>query len=68
MVDLRFHDLRHEGISRHFEMGMDAPFVAQISGHKTSISLDRYTHVEEVGDKFCEWIWLYKVLGSAAEL
>jgi hypothetical protein len=67
-VDLRFHGFQYEGISRHFEMGMDAPFVVQISGHKKSVSLEKYTHVEEVGDKFCEWIWFYKPLASASEL
>ena len=32
--DLRFHDLRHEAVSRFFEMGMSVPEVALISGHK----------------------------------
>ena len=30
--DLRFHDLRHEGISRLFEMGRTIPQVATVSG------------------------------------
>ena len=34
VVDLRFHDLRHEAISRFFEMGLSVPEVALISGHK----------------------------------
>jgi integrase len=42
IVDLRFHDLRHEGVSRLFEMGLDAAEVAQISGHKTIAMLFRY--------------------------
>ena len=34
LVDLRFHDLRHEAISRFFELGLNIPEVAVISGHK----------------------------------
>jgi integrase len=43
---LRFHDLRHEGISRLFEMGLDIPEVALISGHLTWATLKRYTHLK----------------------
>ena len=43
--DLRFHDLRHEAISRFFEMGMSIPEVALISGHKDVRQLLRYTHL-----------------------
>ena len=32
---LRFHDLRHEAISRLFELNLTVPEVAFISGHKT---------------------------------
>ena len=31
---LRFHDLRHEAISRFFEKGLNSPEVALISGHR----------------------------------
>ena len=31
--DLRFHDLRHEAVSRLFEMGLSVPEVAFIGGH-----------------------------------
>jgi integrase len=34
ITDLRFHDLRHEVVSRFFEMGMSFTEVALISGHK----------------------------------
>lgn len=44
--DLRFHDLRHEAISRMFEKGMTIPEVAGISGHKTWSSLKRYTQLK----------------------
>lgn len=42
IVDLRFHDLRHEGISRLFELHMSIPDVAKFSGHKDWKSLKRY--------------------------
>jgi integrase len=42
--DLRFHDLRHEAISRFFEKGLTVPEVALISGHKDMRMLFRYTH------------------------
>jgi integrase len=42
--DLRFHDLRHEAISRFFERGLTIPGVALISGHKDMRMLLRYTH------------------------
>lgn len=45
ITDLRFHDLRHEGISRFFEMGLSVPEVALISGHKDVRQLFRYTHL-----------------------
>jgi integrase len=44
--DLRFHDLRHEAISRFFEMGLSVPEVALISGHKTPSQLFRYTNLK----------------------
>lgn len=42
---LRFHDLRHEAISRFFEMGLNVMEVASISGHKDLRMLQRYTHL-----------------------
>jgi integrase len=42
--ELHFHDLRHEAISRFFEMGLTVPEVAMISGHKDMRMLLRYTH------------------------
>ena len=44
--DLRFHDLRHEAISRFFEMKLTIPEVALISGHKDVKMLFRYTHLK----------------------
>lgn len=43
--DLRFHDLRHDGISRLFEADYDIPQVAAISGHRSWRNLQRYTHL-----------------------
>ena len=43
--NLRFHDLRHEAISRFFELGLSIPEVALISGHKDPRMLFRYTHI-----------------------
>jgi len=46
ITGLRFHDLRHEAISRFFEMGLSLPEVALISGHKDPRMLFRYTHIK----------------------
>jgi integrase len=46
IVDLRFHDLRHEAISRLFEKGLNPMEAASISGHKTLSMLKRYTHLD----------------------
>lgn len=43
---IRFHDLRHEAISRLFEKGLTVPEVASISGHKTPSQLFRYAHAD----------------------
>ncbi|MCE8441763.1 tyrosine-type recombinase/integrase [Rhodovulum sulfidophilum] len=50
--DLHFRDLRHEGISRLFEMGWNIPHVAAVSGHRSWVSLKRYTYIRETGDKY----------------
>jgi integrase len=39
-------DLRHEAISRLFELGLTMPEVASISGHKTTSMLFRYAHAD----------------------
>lgn len=64
--DLRFHDLRHEGVSRLFEMGWDIPRVASVSGHRSWQTLVRYTHLEKEGDKYEGWPWLEKAILSPA--
>jgi len=57
--DLRFHDLRHEAVSRLFELGLNVPEVALISGHRDPRMLFRYTHprpekiAEKLASKSC---------------
>lgn len=46
IYDLRFHDLRHEGVSRLFEKGWSIPQVAAVSGHKDWTQLKRYTQLK----------------------
>lgn len=43
--DIRWHDLRHEGVSRLFERGLDMMTVAVFSGHRDINMLRRYTHL-----------------------
>ena len=43
--DFRFHDLRHEAVSRFVESGLGDQEVAAISGHKSMQMLKRYTHL-----------------------
>jgi integrase len=55
LPDLHFHDLRHEAISRLFELGLTVPEVASISGHRTLSQLMRYAHANHasIRAKFC---------------
>ena len=46
--DLRFHDLRHEAISRLLEVGLTIPEVASVSGHRTASMLARYAHPDPI--------------------
>jgi len=41
---VRFHDLRHEAISRWFELGLTIPEIMQLSGHSDSNVLMLYAH------------------------
>lgn len=43
---LHLHDLRHEAISRWFEMGFSIPEVAAMSGHSDWRSLKIYTQID----------------------
>jgi integrase len=59
VLDLHFHDLRHECASWLFELGWDIPRVAGVTGHKSWASLQRYTHIQGHGvhDKWAGWRW-----------
>ena len=46
ITDFRFHDLRHEAVSRLVERGLNVMEVSAISGHKTLQMLRRYTHLK----------------------
>lgn len=61
--DLHFHDLRHEGVSRLFEMDWDIPRVSSVSGHRDWNSLRRYAHYHRIGDKYQFWKWNDFILG-----
>ena len=45
LKDFRFHDLRHEAVSRLVEAGFSDQEVSAISGHKSMQMLKRYTHL-----------------------
>lgn len=63
--DLHFHDLRHDGVSRLFEIGRNIPQVAGVSGHRSWTSLKRYTHLRQSGDKYAGWRWLEEIAPQA---
>ena len=43
--DLRFHDLRHKATADFFRDGLEIPYVALMTGHKTWAMLKRYTEI-----------------------
>ena len=55
--NLHFHDLRHEGVSRLFEMGRDIARASLVSGHRSWSSLQRYTHIRHSGDRYANFGW-----------
>ena len=55
--DLHFHDLRHDAVSRAFEMGWSAAKVRMMSGHRSWSSLEIYTNLEKIGDRLEGWKW-----------
>jgi len=46
LSNFRYHDLRHEAVSRFFEAGLSLAEVALISGHRDPRLLFRYTHLK----------------------
>ncbi|TXN15785.1 site-specific integrase [Methylobacterium sp. WL122] len=57
LPDFRWHDLRHEAISRFFELGLSIAEVAVISGHRDFKLLFRYTHLrpEDISSKLAKF-------------
>jgi integrase len=55
-VNLHLHDLRREGTSRLFDLGLSIPEVATITGHKTWAMLAVYTkpRVDDLARKLAE--------------
>jgi site-specific recombinase XerD len=45
IIDLHFHDLRHEATSRLFEAGLTIEQVPLVTGHKDWKMLRRYTQL-----------------------
>lgn len=45
LCDFRLHNLRHEAVSRFFELRLTSAEVALISGHRDPRMLARYTHL-----------------------
>lgn len=65
LQDLRFHDLRHEAVSRFFELGLSLTEVALISGHRDPRMLFRYTHLrpESLVEKLRGRAWSEETVG-----
>lgn len=59
--DLHLHDLRHEGVSRLFEMGLSIAEVKTVSAHSTLVQLQRYANIKMPGDKLEGWIWIERL-------
>ncbi|WP_243698554.1 site-specific integrase [Paracoccus alkanivorans] len=49
ILDLHFHDLRHEATSRLFQAGFSIEQVALVTGHKDWKMLRHYTHIRPEG-------------------
>lgn len=46
LTEVKMHSMRHEAISRMFEIGLTIPEVSVVSGHRTLSCLQRYTHLK----------------------
>ena len=44
--DFRWHDARHEAVSRLFERGLRAEEVMAVSGHSSHAMVSRYLHLQ----------------------
>ena len=45
-------------------MGWNIPHVEAVSGHRSWVSLKRYTHIRETGDKYTTWAGLQLASGN----
>lgn len=68
IVDLHFHDLRHEGISRLSECGLTIPEVSDVSGHMDWAGLKRYTHLRGKGDPYAGWVWIDRLMAGELDI
>nr|WP_236844373.1 tyrosine-type recombinase/integrase [Bordetella sp. 02P26C-1] len=52
--NLHWHDLRHEACSRLADLGWSVFQIQRVSGHKSILSLKRYTHIatDSIHDRF----------------
>lgn len=66
--ELHFHDLRHDGVSRLFEMDWEIPRVASVSGHRDWNSLRRYTHLRGSREPYQNWEWLRVIVRATVSL
>lgn len=59
---LHFHALRHEGVSRLFDIDWDIPRGASVrGGHRDWSSLRRYTHLGRRGGPYAGWKWMDRI-------
>ncbi len=68
LKDLRFHDMRHDGISRLFEIHWCILRVSSVSGHRDWNSLSRYTHMRGRGAPYQGWEWLKRIVEAEVDL
>lgn len=66
IADLHFHDMRHEGVSRLFEMGTSIPDAARVSGHRSWATLQRYAHLRHRGDVWAGWDGVARAVAEAS--
>ncbi|GAB5436838.1 tyrosine-type recombinase/integrase [Falsiruegeria mediterranea] len=60
--NLCFHDLRHEAASWLIETGRTVPQAMSVTGHKSWSSLQRYSHLKAIGNKYENWRWFSELL------
>ena len=68
LKDFRFHDFRHEALSRFCELGLSVPELSVISGHKDPRMLFRYAHLraDDLAKKLADRVWGSEAAGLGA--